>query len=53
MTVIKNSGLRTALKYAIPLAVIPALVLVGAFLFSAERYLIISLGVAVLSLLLC
>ena len=52
MTVIKNSGLRTALKYAIPLAVIPALVLIGALVFSAERYLIISLGVAVLSLLL-
>ena len=52
MTATKPNGFKTALRYLIPLLVIPALVMIGAFLFSAERYLIISLGVAVLSLLL-
>ena len=52
MTVIKNNSLRTTLRYMIPLLLIPALVAIGALVFSAERYLIISLGVAVLSLLL-
>lgn len=52
MTAIRTNPFKTAMRYLIPLVVIPALVMLGAFLFSAERYLIISLGVAILSLLL-
>lgn len=52
MMTANQSGFKTALRVLIPLLVIPALVFFGAFLFSAQRYLIISLGVAILSLLL-
>lgn len=52
MTAIRTNSFKTAMRHLIPLVAIPALVLLGAFLFSAERYLIISLGVAILSLLL-
>lgn len=52
MTAAKTGGFKTALRFILPLAAIPALVLAGALVFSRERYLIISLGVAVLSLLL-
>ena len=52
MTVITNARLRTALKLLIPFVLIPALVAVSAFVFEGQRYLIISLGIAVLALLL-
>ena len=52
MTADKNRRLRSALRYLIPLCFIPVLVLIGSFLFSAQRYLILSFGVAVLSLIL-
>lgn len=52
MIVIKNKKLRDFLKIAIPFFVIPAVVLCSANAFESQRYLIISLTVAVLSLLL-
>ena len=44
--------LRGILRFAIPFALIPALVALSAFVFEGQRYLIISLGIAALSLLL-
>ena len=52
MMTIKSQKLRTILRYAIPFVLIPALVAVSAFVFAGQRYLIISLGIAVLALLL-
>ena len=52
MIVIKNSTARNILRYLIPLLLIPALVLIGALVFADKRYIIISLGIAVLSVLL-
>lgn len=52
MMVIQNSALRRTLKILIPFALVPALVALGALVFGAKRYLLISLGVAVLALLL-
>ena len=52
MIVISSPRLRTALRYLIPFILIPALVLCGALVFNERRYLIISLGVAVLALIL-
>lgn len=52
MIVIHDRRLRAVLRYGIPFALIPALVAAGAILFDERRWLIISLGVAVLSLLL-
>ena len=49
---IRNDDLRTILRYAIPFGLIPALVALSAFVFEGQRYLIISLGIAVLALLL-
>ena len=49
MMVIHSSRLRTFLRYAIPFVLIPALVAVSALLFEGQRYLIISLGIAVLN----
>ncbi len=47
-----NTRLRTALRYLIPFVLIPAAVAVSAFVFEGQRYLIVSLGIAVLALLL-
>ena len=44
--------LRSVLKIVIPFVLIPLLVAVSAFAFSGQRYLIISLGIAVLAQLL-
>lgn len=52
MTVIKNTRLRIVLGYLIPFLLIPALVFVGAVVFEGQQYLIISLGIAVLALIL-
>ena len=52
MIVIPNPSLRNTLKYLIPFGLIPALVILGAAVFDRQRYLIISLGVAILALLL-
>lgn len=52
MIVIKSRGLRRLLRYAIPFAGIPLLVLLGATVFDEKRHLIISFGVAVLALFL-
>lgn len=49
---IRCERLRQILRYLIPLLLIPLLVALGGTVFSAQRYLIVSLGVAVLALLL-
>ena len=52
MIVIRNLRLRRLLRYGIPFVLIPLLVAVSAIVFAGQRYLIISLGIAVLALLL-
>lgn len=52
MTIIKNQTVRTVLRYVIPFGVIPALVILGATVFDEKRYLIISFGVAIASIVL-
>ncbi len=52
MMVIKNERARSALKIIIPFAAVPALVAAGALINEGKRYLIISLGIAVMALLL-
>ena len=52
MIVIPNRQARTILRYAIPFGLIPALVVLGAVVFDERRHLIISLGIAVLALIL-
>ena len=52
MIVIPDRRLRAVLRYLIPFGLIPALVVLGAVVFEERRYLIISLGVAVLALIL-
>lgn len=52
MKVIRNGRVRTALRFIIPCIMIPLLVALGATVFSAKRHMIVSLGVAVLSVLL-
>lgn len=49
---IRNARVRTILRYLIPFGLIPALVAVSALVFDGQRYLILSLGIAVLALLL-
>ena len=52
MIVIKNHHLRNWLRWLIPLVLIPAVVALGALVFSHKRHLLVSLGVAGLSLVL-
>jgi len=51
MIVIKNAKLRKGLNAVLPYAVIPALVLLGALLLKGKQYLLLSTGIAALSLL--
>ena len=52
MLTIKNERGRGVLRYLIPLIIIPVLIALGAIVFKGKRYLLISLGVVVLSLVL-
>ena len=52
MFVIKNQKIRSVLKVAIPFVLIPAAAVSGVLLFDEQKHLIVSLTVAVLSLLL-
>lgn len=52
MTVIKNAKLRKALSIVIPFIAIPAVVLLGAFVFDEKLYAYVTVAVAILSLLL-
>ncbi len=52
MIVIKNSRLREFFRYAVPLVIIPSLVLAGAFVFDRKKHILVSLAVAVFALLL-
>lgn len=52
MLTIKNTLCRRIVKFAVPFVLVPFLVLLGATALQPHRYLILSLGIAVLSLLL-
>ena len=52
MTVIKSRRLREFIRYAVPLVIIPSLVLAGAFVFDRKRHILVSLAVTLFSLLL-
>ncbi|MBE5816273.1 MAG: ECF transporter S component [Clostridiales bacterium] len=52
MLTIKNERARGVLRYLIPLIIIPVLIILGAIVFKGKRYLLISLGVVVFSLVL-
>lgn len=52
MIVIENSRLRSVVKIVVPFVLIPLLVVFGAVIFDGKRYLIISVGAALLALLL-
>ena len=52
MIAIGNARLRSVLGKLIPFAAIPALTLLGAVVFDTDKHLIVSLGVAVMTLLL-
>lgn len=52
MLVIRNNRLRKFLKILIPFVLIPILVFIGAIVFEEKRYLLVSFGVVVLSLIL-
>ena len=52
MLVIRNERLRAALKILIPFCLIPLLVFCSTTVFGEKRYLVISLGVAMLSVCL-
>jgi len=52
MPVIKSKKIRRVLGLVVPLVLIPALVVLGAIFVPAQRMLIVSLGVTVLSLML-
>ncbi|MBQ9413952.1 MAG: ECF transporter S component [Clostridia bacterium] len=52
MIVIRQRRLRRMLQIGIPFVLVPLLVLLGALVFDQQRHLIVSFGVAVLSLLL-
>ena len=52
MIVIGNSRLRSAVKIIVPFVLMPLLVVFGAVIFDGKRYLIISVGAALLALLL-
>ena len=47
-----DKRVKNALRIIIPFVMIPALVILGAVVFKGQRYLVISLGIAVLSLVL-
>ena len=49
---IKNDRLREFIRYAVPLFIIPSLVLAGGFVFERKRHILVSLAVAVFALLL-
>jgi len=50
--VIHNRNLRNTIRFTIPFIIIPALTIIGSVAFSRKRHIIISLAIAVLSLLL-
>ena len=51
MIVIRSKRIRDALRIALPFIAMPALVLVGAMVFSERQHLIVSLGMACMALL--
>lgn len=52
MIVIRSRTLRNSIRFAVPFVIIPALTILGSAVFSRKRHIIISLAIAVLSLLL-
>ena len=52
MLLIKNKQLRNAIRIAVPFVLIPAITVIGALVFDEKKHIIISLAVAIFSLLL-
>ncbi len=52
MIVIRNERIREFIRYAVPLVIIPSLVLAGGFVFERKRHILVSLAVALFALLL-
>lgn len=52
MIVIKSHRIRNILRFSLPLLLIPAVVLLGATVFEAKRYIFVSICVATLTILL-
>ena len=52
MLLIRNKELRSVIKIAVPFIAIPAITIIGALAFDEKKHIIISLAVAVFSLLL-
>ena len=52
MIVIHNRNVRNTIRFIVPFIIIPALTIIGSAAFSRKRHIIISLAIAVLSLLL-
>ena len=52
MLLIRNKELRSVIKIAVPFIVIPAITIIGALAFDEKKHIIISLAVAVFSLML-
>ncbi|MBQ6171926.1 MAG: ECF transporter S component [Clostridia bacterium] len=52
MITIKNASVRNALKIIIPFALIPAIIIMGVYVFKENSYMFISVGVIILSLIL-
>ncbi len=52
MIVIKNGGVRKAVKISVPFILIPAVIAAGIFIFDEKQYAFISIAVAVLSMAL-
>ncbi len=52
MITIKNASVRNALRIIIPFALIPAIIIMGVYVFKENSYMFISVGVIILSLIL-
>lgn len=52
MITIKKASVRNALKIIIPFALIPAIIIMGVYVFKENSYMFISVGVIILSLIL-
>lgn len=52
MLLIRNKQLRNAIRIAVPFVLIPAITVIGALVFDEKKHIIISLAVAIFSLLL-
>ena len=52
MILIKNNGLRSFIKAAVPFVIVPVMTVAGALLFDGKRQIFVAMGVAAMALLL-